>query len=399
MFTIHRNPRPEKRLQHALSHMEKASKGASQSMPLEFFLLRSQLSAILRELDNDSESLAEHTSVRDFDTKTLCGAEANKVNALGLSNLDADVPDHLATALFHRAEAMKACKYFGSALWTYLAAFKARFDISEWPFIEPPASYKLISSIPEEVLVQCSEITEPWYLQTLTAILIASADMKASERFLELILPRIGSPGFLDAAINIAITLKKSDVIERLCQTCKAANHRRWDQRWFLAQSVVFLDNPGIAVDLLDFSHQQSPWVEQAYLLRLKARSLPTLAVRPVAIKIYQDGMRCFPRSYKIVERLSRLCREDKSESAIEVLQTARRIPVMSFEVAQLLISLYQRYGRNSEAFNKALRLTVAHKSQWETYEVMWDVQRESDMTIQESVKLWISLSTQDSPH
>ena len=378
MFAIHRNPRPEKRLQDALSYLEKASEGASESMPLELFLLRSQLATILRELDNNSESLAEHTSVRDFDTKTLCGAEANKVNALGLSNLDADVPDHLATALFHRAEAMKACKYFGSALWTYLAAFKARFDISEWPFIEPPASYKLISSIPEEVLVQCSEITEPWYLQTLTATFIASADMKASERFLKLILPRIGSPGFLDAAINIAITLKKSDVIERLCQTCKAANHRRWDQRWFLAQSVAFLDNPGIAVDLLEFSHQQSHWVEQAYLLRLKALLTPM----DRAVEMYQDGMRRFPLSYEIVKGLAQLYQVDKSESAIEVLQTARRIPVMSFSVTKLLISLYQRYGRSSEAFNEAFRLTVTHKSQWQTYEVMWDVQRESDMTL-----------------
>ena len=157
------------------------------------------------------------------------------------------------------------------------------------------------------MLVQCSKITEPWYLQTLTATLTASVDMKASERFLELILPRIGSPGFLDAAISIAIALKKSDVIERLCQTCKAANHGRWDQRWFLALSVAFLDNPDIAVDLLDFSHQQSHWVEQAYLLRLKAEHLPTLTVRAVAIKIYQDGMRCFPLSYEIVEALSEL--------------------------------------------------------------------------------------------
>ena len=204
------------------------------------------------------------------------------------------------------------------------------------------------------MLVQCSTITEPWYLQTLTA----SADMKVPESFLELILPRIGSPGFLDAAISIAIALKKSDVIERLCQTCKAANHGRWDQRWFLALSVSFLDNPDIAVDLLDLSHQQSHWVEQAYLLQLKALLTPM----DRAVEIYQDGMRRFPLLYKIVKALSEFYQKEKSESAIEVLQTARRIPVMSFSVTELLISLYQEYGRNSEAFNEALRLAVTHK-------------------------------------
>ena len=41
MFAIHRNLRPEKRLQDAHSYLEKASEGASESMPLELFLLRS----------------------------------------------------------------------------------------------------------------------------------------------------------------------------------------------------------------------------------------------------------------------------------------------------------------------------------------------------------------------
>ena len=82
--------------------------------------------------------------------------------------------------------------------------------------------------------------------------------MMASESLLELILPKIGSPGFLDVAINIAIALEKSDVIARLCQTCKAADHGRWDYRCFFAQSVAFLNNPGITVDLLEFSYQQS---------------------------------------------------------------------------------------------------------------------------------------------
>ena len=63
-------------------------------MPLELFLLRAQLATIPRELNNDSESPSEHTSVRDFDTKTLCGAEANRLHALGLSSLDANVPGH-----------------------------------------------------------------------------------------------------------------------------------------------------------------------------------------------------------------------------------------------------------------------------------------------------------------
>ena len=135
---------------------------------------------------------------------------------------------------------MKASKYFGSALWTYLAAFNARLDISEWLLMKPPASYESISSIPEEVLVQCSEITEPWYLQTLIATLTASADIKASESVLEL-LPKIGSPVFLDAAINIAIALKKPDVIGRLCQTCIAANHGRWDQGGSLHKALFSL--------------------------------------------------------------------------------------------------------------------------------------------------------------
>ena len=118
-------------------------------MPFKFLHLQSQLSAILREvLMEDSESPSEHASGRDFGAKTLCGAEADKENALGLSNVNTDVPGRLATALFHPS------KYFASALWIYLAAFKARLDISEWSFMKPPASSKSISSIPEEVSVQ-----------------------------------------------------------------------------------------------------------------------------------------------------------------------------------------------------------------------------------------------------
>ena len=132
--------------------------------------------------------------------------------------------------------------------------------------------------------------------------------------------------------------------------------------------------------------------------MRLKAEHLPTPTVRPVAIKIYQDGMRRFPLSYKIAKALSELYQKDKSESAIEILQTARRTPVVSFSVTKLLISLYQRYRCNSEAFNEAQRLTVTHKSQWETYEVIWDVLQGSDMTLQERLDVWISLSSQDSP-
>ena len=60
----------------------------------------------------------------------------------------------------------------------------------------------------------------------------------------------------------------------------------------------------------------------------------------------------------------------------------------MSFSVTKLLISLYQEYRRNSEASNEALRLTVTHKSQWQTYEVMWDVLQESDMTLQERLNV-----------
>ena len=83
----------------------------------ELLLLRSQLSAILRkDLKEDSESPPEHASDRDFDARTLCGAEADTESGLGLSSLDANVPGHSATTLFHQAEAMKASKYFGSAL-------------------------------------------------------------------------------------------------------------------------------------------------------------------------------------------------------------------------------------------------------------------------------------------
>ena len=85
------------------------------------------------------------------------------------------------------------------------------------------------------------------------------------------------------------------------------------------------------------------------------------------------------------------LRQEGKSESAVEDLQTARRIPVMSFAVTKLLISLYRGCGLNSEAFNEALRLTVTHKSQWGRYEVMWKVLQELDMTLQERLNLWIS--------
>ena len=61
----------------------------------------------------------------------LGGAEANKDNALRLSNLDAIVSNYLTTLLFHLVQAMKSFEYFGSMLWTYLTALGARLNISK----------------------------------------------------------------------------------------------------------------------------------------------------------------------------------------------------------------------------------------------------------------------------
>lgn len=89
----------------------------------------------------------------------------------------------------------------------------------------------------------------------------------------------------LNAATSTVIASKKSDMIERLRQTCKAAKNGRWDERPFLVQKCCFLDNPNIIIDLLDLSHQQGHCAEPAYLLYVKTLRRPlTLLVMGVVI-------------------------------------------------------------------------------------------------------------------
>jgi tetratricopeptide (TPR) repeat protein len=157
---------------------------------------------------------------------------------------------------------------------------------------------------------------------------------------------------------------------------CKRAI-KHFPRCWGLKESLFLALESSYQLDqeseVLGSYGEVENWCEDAWIYQRKVSSFHEAGFIEKAIQTCALGLGFYPLYIQLYQTLADLYLEKgASQPAIDLLQAAKAHPCLGFSASKILIRVYESLGRDEEATNEAIGLTVTHPDRWDTYSELW---------------------------